>query len=380
MIIAGGGIAGLAAALAIARAGRAVHVLERASIALEEGAGIQLSPNATRHLRSWGVLDRLSGKALMPEAAIVRRGSDAAVLARLDLRDAERRWGAPFRIAHRADLHSALGQAAEEEARITMTFGASVTGWSDDAILRIQTSDGATDAAALVIADGVRSALRDRFEPGASPVSSGRTAWRALVPADRCPPFARDPASNLWLGPRTHLVHYPLRGGTVVNLVAVVSSTVASLDTRLEPDDVRVLQSAFAGWCRDARDLLACADDWRPWPLWNRALPSRLARGRIAVIGDAAHPMMPFLAQGGAQAIEDAAALGQAVATTPKMSNALTRYSYARLRRVQRVVAASERQATIYHLRGAAAGARDIAMRFAGEAGLRVATDWLYRV
>ncbi len=369
-VVAGAGIAGLSAALALALAGRDVHVFERAETLTDEGAGIQLSPNATRHLRGLGVLDRLQTMALAPEAAIVRRGRDATVLAKLDLHDAERRYGAPFRVVHRADLHQVLAEAVAEQPRIALTFGKAVTSWIDDGELRVGAGDCDMPADTLIIADGVRSALRDAFEPGAPFRHSGRTAWRTLLPAEACPAFARAPVTNLWLGPSAHLVHYPLRGGSVVNLVAVMAGT---------GDDEHSVESAFADWSRDASDFLARADTWRAWPLFSRALPSTLARGRVALAGDAAHPMMPFLAQGGAQAIEDAAALGDAFTREADAANALARYARARKSRVAAVVAASERQAKIYHLGGVAAAVRNAAMRLAGETGLRLATDWIYR-
>ena len=374
VVVAGGGIAGLSAALAIARAGCAVHVFERETTRTEEGAGLQLSPNATRHLRAWGILEALDGQALVPECVTVRRGVDATILSELDLRDAEARWGAPFRVAHRADLHGALMAAVAVESRIALHAGRAVTGWREtiDAVA-VETDAGVIEGDALVIADGVRSSLREKagFAPQVLR-HSGRVAWRALAPADACAAFARRPASNLWLGADAHLVHYPLRGGGIVNLVAVVADRDAALSEAFwsQPGDAARLMHRFADWHRDARDLLAAAASWRLWPLMTRDPPERLAKGRIALAGDAAHPMMPFLAQGAAQAIEDAAALGDAFAREPDAHAALRSYESARLPTARAVVAASERQAAIYHLRGPAAVARDLAMRAAGPAGM----------
>ena len=374
VVVAGGGIAGLSAALALARAGRRVDVFERERQRTEEGAGLQLSPNATRHLRAWGVLDALDGRALVPEAVIVRRGADATILSELDLRDAEARWGAPFRVAHRADLHGALMAAVAAEPRIALHGGSVVAGWREtaDAVV-VETPVGAIGGDALVVADGVRSSLRE--QTGFSPQTlrhSGRVAWRALAPADACAAFARRPASNLWLGADAHLVHYPLRGGSVVNLVAVVADRDAAMSEAFwsQRGDGTRLARRFADWHRDVRDLLAAAGPWRLWPLMTREPPQGLAKGRVALAGDAAHPMMPFLAQGAAQAIEDAAALGDAFARQPDTPAALRAYEDARLSTARAVVAASNRQATIYHLRGPVAVARDLAMRAVGPAGM----------
>lgn len=374
VVVAGGGIAGLSAALAIARAGRPVHVFEREARRTEEGAGLQLSPNATRHLRTWGILDALDGLALAPERVIVRRGADATILSELDLRDAEARWGGPFRVAHRADLHEALMAAVAAESRIALHAGSAVTGWREtaDAVIA-ETAEGAIDGDAVVVADGVRSSLREKA--GFAPQGlrhSGRVAWRALAPADACAAFARHAASNLWLGADAHLVHYPLRGGSVVNLVAVVADRDTALSDAFwsQPGDAARLARRFAGWHKDARELLAAATAWRLWPLMTRDPPQRLANGRVALAGDAAHPMMPFLAQGAAQAIEDAAALGESFARHLDAPTALRAYESTRLATARAVVAASERQATIYHLRGPAAVARDLAMRAAGPAGM----------
>ena len=197
---------------------------------------------------------------------------------------------------------------------------------------------------------------------------SGRVAWRALAPAEACAGFASRPASNLWLGPDAHLVHYPLRGGSEVNLVAIVADRDAAISEAFwsQPGEAARLARRFADWHKDVRDLLSAATAWRIWPLMTRDAPDRLASGRVALVGDAAHPMMPFLAQGAAQAIVDAAALGESFARASDAPAALRAYETARLTTARAVVAASERQATIYHLRGPAAVARDLAMRAAG--------------
>ena len=243
-------------------------------------------------------------------------------------------------------------------------------------------ADGGTiDADVLIAADGIRSAFRGTFGP-APLVPSGRVAWRALVPAENAPTFAREKRSNLWLGPDAHLVHYPLRGGSVVNIVAVTTErgpANMSDDLWTRDGDPKILMERFADWHRDAKGLLQAATDWRVWPLLARAMPKTFAKGRIALVGDAAHSMMPFLAQGAAQAIEDAAALGDAFAADASPHVAFAHYSAQRYMRVKKIVEASSRQARIYHFDGVAAVGRDTAMRLLGPSGMRAGVDWIYR-
>ena len=378
--IAGGGIAGLSAAIALARAGRDVCIYERELVAAGQGAGVQLSPNASRHLRAWRVLDGLSSTA--PERVVIRRARDATILATLPLADATQRWGAPFLLAHRADLHAALTEAVARDARIAVRTGDHVMGWDDDpSQLHVCFDTGRRDeAAALIAADGVRSTARLRLL-GNAPVPTGRMAWRALVPSEACPDFAHTRVSNLWLGAAAHLVHYPLRGGTFVNVVAVVADSTNAPEEASwsRPGERSDIAAYFRDWSPHARALIASASEWRGWPLLACAPPRRLVCGRVGLIGDAAHPMMPFLAQGAAQAIEDAAALGDAFARHNDPRAALAAYEKSRLARLRRVVAASERQTRVYHLSGSAAHARDLAMRLAGPLGLRLATGWIYK-
>lgn len=384
VIVAGGGIAGLSAGVALAQAGRRAVVVEREPEAAQEGAGLQLSPNSSRHLRDWGVLDDLGGAALAPEAVVIRRARDARTIVQMPLDAAERRWGAPYQVAHRADLMRVL-LARAEDLGVVLRRGAAVTGWREEGRrLVVSLSDGsAIEGLALVIADGVHSALRGALlgpaDPPAAP--SGRMAWRSLAPAASAPDFARQARSNLWLGPRAHLVHYPLRSGEVVNIVAIVDgggTDDPGQDLWSRPGEGSVLLERFADWHEDARALLRAAPDWRVWPLLRRPVPRRLAEGRVALAGDAAHPMMPFLAQGAAQAIEDAAALGDAFRAHDDPVRALAAYDVRRRTRAARIVGASARQGRIYHLRGPAAWARDAAMRVIGPAGMMRATDWIY--
>ena len=232
------------------------------------------------------------------------------------------------------------------------------------------------------MADGVRSSLREAVIGAAKPLRhSGRFAWRALISADRCDAFALRAASNLWLGADAHLVHYPLRGCSTVNVVAIVANSDVSGegDFWSRTGDRAQLAQRFAGWHRNARALIAAADTWRVWPLLSREPPERLVDGGIALMGDAAHPMMPFLAQGATQAVCDAAALGDAFARHTDTVAALQAYERARLATVRAVVTASERQAAIYHLDGVAAAARDMAMRVAGPVGMRATAGRFWR-
>jgi salicylate hydroxylase len=387
IIIAGAGIAGLSAALAFARTGRRVLVLEKAAALTEAGAGIQLSPNASRHLQHWGVLERLRGAALAPRAVVVRRARDAALLARLPLDDAEKRWGAPYLVAHRADLQKALLEAVAAQPRIELRLGIGVAGFAaDEEQVAVGAKHGLIrlrfDGAALIGGDGLWSDVRQRLAlPGDSPPSAaGRTAWRATISATQLPEEFAAPEVNLWLGKRAHLVHYPLRGGTHVNVVAIAEDSAVGCDPAnfwSETRDLAILKQAFARWDETAQTLLSAPADWRSWQLFDGAPLQHWSKGCVTLIGDAAHPMLPFLAQGAAQGIEDAAALEQALSANNDIAAAFQIYETARSARAARIQAASRRQGEIYHMAGPAALARDIVMRIVGRRML-TRQDWLY--
>ena len=286
IVIAGGGVAGLSAALGLARAGRSSLVLERAQEFGEVGAGLQLAPNATRILRAFGALDFLDAQAVAPEHVRIRRGRDGADLARLPLRDAEKRWGAPYLNVHRADLLSALLELARENSLIEICNDATLTGFVQDeqgvaVSYRSGNETRRASGAALLGADGVRSLVRSRLQDGKSdkPDYTGHTAWRAVIPAQKLPPRFSAPASNLWLGERAHLVHYPLRAGAIVNVVALVEDEWRGAGAQARDESARfwdqagncgVLLERFGDWAAEARELLAASENWLRWPLFDR--------------------------------------------------------------------------------------------------------------
>jgi salicylate hydroxylase len=398
-IVAGGGIAGLCAALALSRIGIPVEVLERAAVFDEFGAGLQLSPNATGVLRQFNLLDRLAEAALTPQAILIRRGRDGRELARLPLQQAERRWGAPYFVAHRADLHRILLERVAQEALITVTSNISVIDYHQDQDGVTVRSNGNKTAQTvtgrlLLGADGLRSNVRRRLLADGEPRSARRSAWRGLIDASCLAPSLRLPEVNLWLGRHAHLVHYPLRAMSVINVVAVMDddgrgetgATDAPLPTPgdapiafAEPGDGRVLLRQFAGWNPLARSILEAVTLWRKWPLFERDPPQRLSDGRVALVGDAAHPMLPHLAQGAAQAIEDADVLGRAMRDNGDIRSALSSYAQTRHRRVAKICAQAQQLGRLYHLAGPAAMARDIAIQLLGPEQMLARYDWLYR-
>lgn len=387
-LVAGAGIGGLTTALRLSRAGWRVSVFEKAPVLEEAGAGLQLSPNASAVLRRLGVLDRLAEAALAPEAIRIRRAADGATLALLPIDDAERRWGAPYLLAHRADLQRALLEAVSADASIELRTGVEVLefGATPEAMtvfLRAGSSRIASDGDCLICADGSRSLLRLKFrgDAGDDRRFAGSVAWRALVDSGSVSPDMRRSESNLWLGPGAHLVHYPLRGGTVVNVVAVLEEDSSVSDAQefwSIPGDPKLIGRRFARWADSARNLIAAAPRWRKWPLFDRdPLPS-WTKGRVALLGDAAHPVLPFLAQGAAQAIEDADALGEAFERAPTVEAGLASYGATRRPRATRVQKEARAQAIVYHLGGPAALARDLALRALGGRRLLARYDWLY--
>ncbi len=385
-LIAGAGIGGLTAALALARRDFAVDVFERAPALQEIGAGLQLSPNATRILARLGVLERVRALATEPGAVRLLRGADGAELARLPLEDAERRWGAPYLIVHRADLQRALADAAATST-IALHLETAVAGVGlEDQGVAIGLKRGPVTMRergdVLVGADGLRSLVRERLGLGAAnaPEFIGRMAFRATIESREVAARWSEREVTLRLGAKAHLVHYPLRGGSIVNLVAVIESKgrADQADPWDGAADVDALQRAFQDWSQDARALIGAAQNWRAWPLFVRPPLPHFAMGRIALIGDAAHPMTPFLAQGAAQAIEDAQTLARRLAETQNVAAALFAYSNDRVERATRVQREALTQGRIYHMSGPLALARDLAMRALGPKRLLQRYDWLY--
>ena len=387
-IIAGAGIGGLATALALSQAGFEVTPYERADALEAFGAGLQLTPNATRVLRRLGVLEEIRKVATIPDAVRALRGSDDSELMRLPLDDAERRWGAPYLAVHRADLQSSLVEAVQRRANVALRLGAAVTGVaSDGERISIGLKGGPiamSDSADLLIgADGLHSRVREHLGLGAAGEAdfTGRVAFRATVDAGLVDPRWLRPAVILRLGPNAHLVHYPLRGGSMVNVVAVIESTWRGGAHDHPWDGVAdrpALEHAFARWSAETRKLIEAAANWRAWPLYVRPPIPSFALGRMALVGDAAHPMVPFIAQGAAQAIEDAGALGRIFSQTDDIPAGLIAYSRERVARATRVQVEALKLGKIYHMAGSMAFARDTVMSLLGSRRLGARYDWLY--
>jgi salicylate hydroxylase len=392
ILIAGGGIGGMAAALACARAGAELQLFERAAAFGEVGAGIQIGPNVTRILHHWGLADRLAAVAAFPTHMQVRNAGSGDELAALALGPtALRRYGAPYATVHRADLHQLLVDRVRDHGAIQLHLDTPLTVFTQtQAQVRVQTARGERfEADALVGADGVWSAVRQWLLDDGMPRVTGHLAYRAMVPQATLPQRLRSQHVTVWMGPNLHVVQYPVRQGQWLNVVGIVH---ASLPTAPDGSPLAVegwdhgadavsLRAALAGSCSPLQDLVRAIDHWRMWVLCDRppmSGPRQQARGRVALLGDAAHPMRPYLAQGAGMAIEDAAELGRLFAGANAAVDAvLHHYANRRWQRNRRVQARAIRNGQIFHARGLVQFGRDIALRLLGHRLLDV--PWLYR-
>jgi salicylate hydroxylase len=386
VIVAGAGIAGLTAALALARNGFRVIVLEQAERLEETGAGIQLSPNATRTLIDLGLGERLRPHAVAPEALRVLSAGSGREIVRIPLgAAAEKRYGAPYWSIHRGDLQAALADAALAHLDISVKLGMRM---EDFAAHSQGVSVSARGAAgiwhehglALIAADGLWSRGRQRFGFREAPRFAGRTAWRALVPAKDVAPDFREPWIHLWLGRDAHLVHYPVKAGRVINIVAIVNDTWNAPGWSEPARRVDLLPRFPAKhWAPQARALLGQPEAWLKWALYDRRPLSNASHEAVALIGDAAHPMLPYLAQGAAMAIEDAAVAAQCLAQMPDdPAQALNTYWAVRRARTRKVQRLAARNGERYHLFGLQGLLRNTAMRMLGGTRLLHHYDWLY--
>jgi salicylate hydroxylase len=389
ILIAGAGIGGLTAALALARQGFEVQLFEQMETLVEAGAGIQLPPNATRILIGLGLAGRMKTGIVAPAAIRLRAGPSGRDLAVLPLEAGMTgHYGAPYWLIHRADLQRALAEAVAAEPRITLTLGApvkdfTVRGGRVRATVHPRSRAGKDhDGAILIGADGLWSRLRALLGDGSTPRFAGRGAFRAVVPAAELPERHREPIVDVWMGPSGHVVHYPVRAAAAVNIVAVCSDRWQSMAWSTGAGrDVVLERFPASGWTPAVRELLAAPERWQKWALYDRPPLASWGRGPLTLLGDAAHPMLPFLAQGAAMAIEDAAVLARELVRAPPgdRSAALRRYEAARRPRTARVQNAARRNDFHYHLRGPAAFARDTVLRALGGRRLLAQYDWIYR-
>lgn len=343
--VVGAGIGGLTLAAALARAGVDCRLFERTRRLAEVGAGVQLSPNAVRPLRRLGV--RLD-PAAVPVEALEIRGWAGGPIARTGLgADCERRFGAPYLAVHRADLQSALLSVVDGER---LHLGAEVSDVDPAGRLRFA-AGGGYDADVVVGADGIRSTVRELLVRD-EPVFSSYAAYRGLVPMDRLPAAAAAPLARMWLGPGRHLVCYPVRGGEAMSFAGIAPSPTASAESWSAGADPAELAAAFSGWHPAVAAVVGAAGPVGRWPLYDRAPLATWSTGRVAVLGDAAHPMLPFLGQGANQAIEDAVTLAGCLAGTDPagVPAALARYQAARLARTAAIQQQSRGHADWMHL------------------------------
>lgn len=387
----------MAAGLAASRADWQATVFERAVEFSEVGAGVQLGPNVTRILETWGLGDALKQVAVFPCGLHARSMASGAVMATLALKDATTTYGAPYATLHRADLHGLLLQTALREG-VQVHSDAAVQGLNQTpgnvALDVIQYGKFQQhDADVAVAADGVWSPLRQQLLSDGAPIFTGHVAYRAMVAQADLPQHLRSQDVSVWMGSQAHVVSYPVRGGEFLNVVCLTEGRLLDSDAnnlqalqtwnsqKPEAQTLAELRHALRGACTALTDVVAACRDWRLWPLCSR-LPMQgahqHAQGRVALMGDAAHPMLPYLAQGAGMAIEDAHALATQLssATSTNVTERLQQFANLRWQRNSRVQARAMRNGKIFHATGGMRFGRDLGLRLMGARLMDV--PWLY--
>ena len=378
-LVAGGGIAGLAAALGLSRVEKSVRLFEQAPAFEEVGAGLQMSPNGVRALQWLGVWEAVEPACVIPSEIHVRDGRSGGMLQRLRLgKPFEEKHGAPYRVCHRADLLGGLARTAEASGRIVLHTGTkaeSMASSENGATLTL--AGGQTEhGAGVIAADGIRSTLREAICGTVPPAHRGHTIYRALIPFSAAPPNAEADCVTLWLYPGGHVVHYPVSNWRNFNIVAAIDSPPADQgwSTLAETRELRV---AFAEACEPLADVIDAPTQWLKWPGADLDSLPQWASGHTVLIGDAAHATLPYLAQGAVMGLEDACVLA-AELRSGSVAGAFSVFAGQRMARTTQVQNQSRQQGDVYHASGARALARNAALKLAGPSIMSRQTDWIY--
>jgi salicylate hydroxylase len=382
ILIAGGGVGGLAAALGLARKGRRVVVLEKASELGEIGAGIQLGPNAFHAFDRLGVGDAARAMAIYIDGLLLMDAMGGEEIAHIDLgEDFRGRFGNPYAVIHRGDLHGVFLRACRGHPLVELRTSCAVVGYTQDGarVAARLASGEAVAGAALIGADGLWSKVRAQLVGDGPPRVSGHTTYRSVIPTERMPEGLRWNAATLWAGPKCHIVHYPLSGWRAFNLVVTYHND-APEPVAGKPVDEEEVMAGFRHVHPRAQAIIRHGTDWKLWVLCDRDPVERWVDGRVALLGDAAHPTLQYLAQGACMAMEDAACLADAVEAHPgRTEAALEEYRRRRVLRTARVQLQSRAVGEhVYHPAGAHASLRNAIMSAKSQEEWRDALAWLY--
>ncbi|MEN3931499.1 FAD-dependent oxidoreductase [Microvirga sp. W0021] len=382
--IIGAGIGGLTSALALANAGHRITLIERSTGFSEVGAGLQLSPNASRILIALGLGPALQRAASDPTRVVIRSMKSGNRIGEIALRDhMQSTYQAPYWVIHRADLQTILLDAVRSRPNIQLLVGRTVTNATQDntgVSVAITTAGGALEnlqADMLIGADGVRSTIRKVIGDTRSPVYQGYIAWRTTIDSQLAPASLPRDETGLWLGTHGHVVHYPIKNGSLTNIVAIQRSK-EPVEGWTAPGKLSDLLVSYGTIAPELKQLLSSQNDWLLWSL-AYVTAQKMFQGRIALLGDAVHPVLPFLAQGAALAIEDAACIVQELAASPdNITQALASYHAKRIDRARKVQDNSKRNGKIYHAPALIAVPRNMVISRSGPTGMVKRYDWLY--
>lgn len=380
VLVAGGGIGGLAAALALTRQGLAVKVLEQAAQLGEIGAGIQLGPNAFSAFDALGVGERARGLAVYTDEMVMHDAIDETCVGRIPTGEAFRaRFGNPYAVIHRADVHTALLEGARRSERIEVATSTTVQRVEQDeqGVTVFDAQGHRHRGAALIGADGVKSAVRRQYVGDEARVS-GHVVYRAVVDRKDFPADLQWNAASIWVGPNCHLVHYPLRGGEQYNVVVTFHSRQQE-EWSVKEGSREEVQSYFEGICPKARQLIDLPKSWKRWATADREPIGQWTFGRATLLGDAAHPTLQYLAQGACMALEDAVTLGEALRVNGgDIDKAFALYQKSRVARTARIVLSAREMGRIFHAKGVERLVRNDLWKGRTPERFYDALEWLY--